>query len=174
MDAKMTAKQMRFCDEYLIDLNATQAAIRAGYSQKTARAIGAENLTKPYIKEYIEKRMAEKEAELIADQNEVMKYLTSVMRREKTESVVVTLSKETSNYVPDDEGKMRKQTIKEEIPEIVEIPARLCDSNKAAELLGRAYGIYSDRVEQDIDMELNVSVDYGEQPEVPEPKKAGF
>ena len=163
--AKMTAKQMRFCDEYLIDLNATQAAIRAGYSKKNATVIGAENLTKPYIREYIDKRMAEKEAALVADQNEVMKYLTSVMRREHKECVVVTLSKETSKYVPDDEGKMRKQTTKEEIPQIVEIPARLSDSNKAAELLGRAYGIYSDRIEQDIDMELNITVDYGEKNE---------
>lgn len=78
--AKLTAKQQRFCDEYLIDLNATQAAIRAGYSPKTARMIANENLTKPYIKEYIEKRMAEKEKELIADQDEVLKYLTSVLR----------------------------------------------------------------------------------------------
>ena len=61
----MTPKQQRFCDEYLIDLNATQAAIRAGYSKRTAQAIGAENLTKPLLKEYIEKRMAEKESELI-------------------------------------------------------------------------------------------------------------
>ena len=165
MATKMTAKQMRFCDEYLIDLNATQAAIRAGYSEKTARVIGQENLLKPAIKEYIEKRMAEKEAELIADQNEVMKYLTSVMRREKKENVVVTLSKETSNYVPDDNGTMRKQTIKEEIPQIIEIPARLSDSNKAAELLGKAYGIYSERVEQEIDMELNITVDYGDEDE---------
>ena len=56
----MTAKQKRFCDEYLIDLNATQAAIRAGYSKRTARQIGKENLTKLDIKEYIEKRMEEK------------------------------------------------------------------------------------------------------------------
>lgn len=176
MAAKMTAKQMRFCDEYLIDLNATQAAIRAGYSEKTARVIGQENLTKPAIKEYIEKRMAEKEEALIAKQDEVMKYLTSVMRREEKECVVVTLSEETTKYVPDDEGKMRKQTIKKEIPKIVEIPSRLSDSNKAAELLGRAYGIYSDRVEQEIDMDVNVTVNYGDQPEPEEPehRKAGF
>ena len=160
--AKMTAKQKRFCDEYLIDLNATQAAIRAGYSKKTARAIANENLTKPYIDEYIKKRMEEKEKELIADQDEVMKYLTSVMRREKKESVVVTLNKERSTYVPDENGTMRKQTVKEEIPKIVEIPAQLRDANKAAELLGRAYGIYTDRVETDIDMDLNINIDYGE------------
>ncbi len=148
--AKMTAKQQRFCDEYLIDLNATQAAIRAGYSENTARQIGTENLSKPSIREYIDNRLADKEKELIADQDEVMRYLTAVMRREMTDSVVVTLKKETSKYVPDEEGKMRKQTVKEEVPQIVKIPAQLRDSNKAAELLGRAYGIYTDRVETDI------------------------
>lgn len=52
----LTAKQQRFCDEYLIDLNATQAAIRAGYSEKTAHSIGAENLIKPEIQNYIQER----------------------------------------------------------------------------------------------------------------------
>ena len=98
----MTEKQKRFCDEYLTDLNATQAAVRAGYSKKTAYSIGEENLRKPEIKEYIEKRMAEKESQLIADQDEVMRYLTAVMRREKMESVVVTLNTEKTSYVPED------------------------------------------------------------------------
>lgn len=160
--AAMTAKQQRFCDEYLIDMNATQAAIRAGYSKKTARVIGQENLLKPAIRNYIEKRMAEKEKALIADQDEVMKYLTSVMRRELTEHVVVTLCEEESTYVPDDDGKMRKQTIKKEMPEIVEIPARLADANKAAELLGKAYALFTDKLEADMDMELNITVDYGD------------
>ena len=160
--AALTAKQQRFCDEYLIDLNATQAAIRAGYSKKTARVIGQENLTKPAIRDYIEKRMAEKEKALIADQDEVMKYLTSVMRRELTEHVVVTLVEEQSSYEPDGEGKMRKQTIKSEKPEIVEIPARLADANKAAELLGKAYALFTDKLEADMDMELNITVDYGD------------
>ncbi len=52
----MTPKQTRFIDEYLIDLNATQAAIRAGYSKKTAGQMGTENLSKPYIKVELEKR----------------------------------------------------------------------------------------------------------------------
>ena len=86
--AKMTPKQKLFCDEYLIDLNATQAAIRAGYSEKNARNIASENLTKPNIKEYIDARMAEKESELIANQNEVLKYLTAVMRGKSNASVL--------------------------------------------------------------------------------------
>lgn len=161
--AKMTDKQKRFCDEYLIDMNGAQAAIRAGYSKKTAKQIATENLSKPYLREYIDKRMAEKEAALIADQDEVMKYLTAVMRREKAEHVVVTCTEETSSYVSDAEGKMRKQTVKKETPKIVEIPARLQDSNKAAELLGKAYGIYTDKVDADVDMNLNIKVDYGEE-----------
>lgn len=158
----MTEKQKRFCDEYLIDLNATQAAIRAGYSKKTAKQIGQENLTKLDVKEYIEKRMAEKEKELIADQDEVLKYLTATMRREKKECVVVTTREEKSTFVPDGEGKMRKQTVKKEVPRIVEIPARLSDANKAAELLGKAYGLYTDKVETDVDMDLNINIDYGD------------
>lgn len=145
--AKLTAKQQRFCDEYLIDLNATQAAIRAGYSEKTAKSIGQENLTKPDIKEYIKNRMDEKEESLIAKQDEVLRYLTSVMRREKSEHVVVTLVDEKSYYAPDEDGKMRKRTEKKEFPKIVEIPARLSDSNKAAELLGKRYGLYTDSVD---------------------------
>ena len=158
----MTEKQKRFCDEYLTDLNATQAAVRAGYSKKTAYSIGEENLRKPEIKEYIEKRMAEKESQLIANQDEVMRYLTAVMRREKMESVVVTLNTEKTSYVPDENGTMRKQTVKQEIPQIIEIPAQLRDANKAAELLGKAYGIYTDRIDMDADMDLNIRIDYGE------------
>lgn len=57
---KLTAKQEMFCKEYLVDLNATQAAIRAGYSEKTARVIGGENLLKPAISSYIQTLMAER------------------------------------------------------------------------------------------------------------------
>ena len=161
---KLTAKQQMFCDEYLIDLNATQAAIRAGYSEKTAAVIATENLRKPNIKEYIEKRMAEKEKSLIADQDEVMKYLSAVMRRQMKDSVVVTLQSKTEKWVMDeDTGKLKKQTITEEKPAVVEIPAQLRDANKAAELLGKAYGLYTDRVETEVDMELNINIDYGDE-----------
>lgn len=55
----LTPRQERFIQEYMIDLNATQAAIRAGYSEKTATAMGAENLRKPYIRDAIDKARAE-------------------------------------------------------------------------------------------------------------------
>ena len=65
----MTNKQSRFVEEYLIDLNATQAAIRAGYSEKTAKSIGQENLTKPDIQECIQKQLDQRSerTEITAD-----------------------------------------------------------------------------------------------------------
>ena len=102
--AGLTEKQRRFCDEYLIDLNATQAAIRAGYSPKTAATIAAENLTKPKVAENIKKRMDEKEDALIAKQDEVLKYLTAVMRREMKEFVVVTCMEEKTEVIPGEGG----------------------------------------------------------------------
>ena len=137
----MTPKQKRFCDEYLIDLNATQAAIRAGYSKKTAQAIGTENLTKPLLKEYIENRMAEKESELIAGQDEVLQYLTAVMRGEDKEERL------TTNAL----GEV--ETI-----ETVVQGNRL----KAAEMLGKRYGLFTEKVEQNVDMDLNINIDYGD------------
>lgn len=86
--AKMTPKQQLFCDEYLIDLNATQAAIRAGYLEKNARVTASKLLTNANIQKYIADRMAEKEADLIASQDEVLKYFTSVMRGESYSSVL--------------------------------------------------------------------------------------
>lgn len=144
--AEMTAKQKLFCDEYLIDLNATQAAIRAGYSKKTAYSIGVENLKKPEIKKYIADRMAEKETKLIADQDEVLKYLTSVLRG-KTQSEVVVV-----------EGVGEGCSIARTMEKAPDEKERL----KAAELLGKRYGLYTEKVEQAVDMELNITVDYGD------------
>jgi len=144
--AKLTAKQQRFCDEYLIDLNATQAAIRSGYSKKTAGRIGTENVKKPVIKDYIAKRMAEKESALIADQDEVLKYLTSVLRGEsQSEEIVV-------EGIGD--GCSEARTMQKAPSEK--------DRLKAAELLGKRYGLYTDRVETEVDMDLNITVNYGD------------
>lgn len=69
-------KQQRFVDEYIISGNATQAAIKAGYSKRSAYSVGQENLRKPVIKAAIDKRNAEIESEKTADMTEVMEYLT--------------------------------------------------------------------------------------------------
>lgn len=75
---KLTAKQEAFCREYLIDLNATQAAIRAGYSQKRAGAIGCENLTKPNIAEYISVLQSEREKRTEITQDRVLQEYAKI------------------------------------------------------------------------------------------------
>ena len=78
MAAKLTPKQRRFVNEYLIDLNATQAAIRAGYSKKTAQQIGAENLSKPVIQAEIQKRQTKLQNKLEITQERVLQELASI------------------------------------------------------------------------------------------------
>lgn len=80
MNEVLTEKQKRFCDYYLETGNAAEAAIKAGYSKKTARITGCENLTKPNIKEYLESRQREADSKRIATADEVLIYLTDVMR----------------------------------------------------------------------------------------------
>lgn len=80
----MTDKQKLFCDNYLINFNATKSAISAGYSEKTAYSIGEENLKKPEIKQYIADRMKEKTDKLIASQNEILENLTGMVRNKDT------------------------------------------------------------------------------------------
>ena len=79
----LTQKQRKFADLYIKLDNATEAAKQAGYSEKTAYAIGSENLKKPEIKAYITERLAQLESESIASINEVMKFYTKVMRGEE-------------------------------------------------------------------------------------------
>lgn len=78
----LTPKQKAFADYYIKCSNATEAAKKAGYSEKTARAIGAENLTKPHIASYIAERMNGQSRELVASADEVLRFYTSVMRGE--------------------------------------------------------------------------------------------
>ena len=143
---KLTAKQKIFCDEYIISLNATQAAIKAGYSKKTARKIAAENLTKPVIQSYISERMKQKESSLIATQDEVLQYLTSVLRGESqtTDTVLVGIG-DGGQEVQEGEKKPSEK-----------------DRLKAAELLGKRYGLYTDKISADVDMSLDISIDYGD------------
>lgn len=79
---EMTPKQKAFCDYYLISFNATESAKKAGYSEKTARSIGVENLTKPVIKAYLAERMQKLDNNRIASIEEVLEKITSVMRND--------------------------------------------------------------------------------------------
>lgn len=142
---KLTLKQQRFADEYIISGNATQAAIKAGYSKRTAGVIADENLKKPKIKKYIDERLAELESAKIAKQDEVLRYLTGVMRAESVSETVVV------------EGAGKGFSKARILCKHSEEQERL----KAAELLGKRYGLFRDRVEADVDMDLNINIDYG-------------
>ena len=122
----MTEKQKRFCDEYLIDLNATQAAIRAGYSKTRASEQAYQLLRKTTVQKYLSERMSEKESELIATQDEVLKYLTSVIRGRSKSSVLAR----------DEIGAER----------VIEKPPDEKERLKAAELLGKRYGLLKEAV----------------------------
>ncbi len=140
----MTEKQKRFCLEYIKNPNATQAAIKAGYNSKSARSIGSENLTKPDIQKYIQEALDKLEKEKIADANEVIKYLTSVLRGESDSEEIVV------EGIGDGYSKARN---------IIKKPGEK-DKLKAAELLGKSYGIFTDKVDLDADMDLNIRIDY--------------
>ncbi len=125
----LTAKQKRFCEEYIVDCNATQAAIRAGYSVKTAYSMGQRLLKKVEVQKYIMKLMENVKNENIADAEEVCQYLSSVMRGEKKEQVL--------RFNGDG------------VQVISDIDVSTKEKLKAAELLGKRYGLFTDKVEVD-------------------------
>lgn len=132
----MTKKQKRFVDEYLIDLNATQAAVRAGYSPNTAYSIGAENLKKPEIQNAIDERLEQFKSEKTADAQEVIEYLTSVMRGESEGEELI------NEFVGDGCSKPTK---------VKKAPSEK-DRLRAAELLGKRYGIFTEKTELKADV----------------------
>lgn len=124
---RMTEKQKRFCDFYIETGNAKEAAIRAGYSEKTAKQIGQENLTKPDLRAYIDERLAELKNERTADAQEVLEYLTAVMRGEYKEATLIGVG----------EGAQA----------VVDIDVGAKESLKAAELLGKRHALFTDKVD---------------------------
>lgn len=131
---KLTPKQQLFCDEYLIDLNATQAAIRAGYSEKTAKEIGCENLTKPHIRDYIDARLNEKERSLIASQDDILQALTRILHGDERGTALVGVG-------------MGAQ-------EVSQVPPTNSEKIRAAEILGKYHKLFTDR--QEIEMRGSV------------------
>ncbi len=91
----LTPKQLAFADYYIECGNATEAAIKAGYSQKTARSIGSENLSKPDISEYIAARLSEQHAKRVASADEIMEFYSRVMRGEEKDSFGLDASLDT-------------------------------------------------------------------------------
>jgi phage terminase small subunit len=149
----LTEKQKRFADEYIKTGNATQAAIDAGYSKKTARSIGSENLTKPDIKEYIDARLKLLDEQSLATQKEVLQTLASILRREQPDYALITVKKPETIEVMGAKGPYEKIVYADHV-EKVPITTKVSDVTKASELLLRIFNagntseLTSQRIEQ--------------------------
>lgn len=119
--AKLTVKQQKFIESYIASGNATQAAIEAGYSKKTAGQTGSENLKKPQIMKALEKRTEQLQSEKVDSQQDIVEFLSAVRRGKVMEQIVTP-----SGYV-------------------VEVPAKISDRVKAAELMGKRYAMWTDK-----------------------------
>lgn len=144
----MTEKQKRFCDEYLIDCNATRAyktVYQNVKSDEVARKAGSRLLTNVDVKNYIAEQMEKIHNEKTADAQEVIEYLTSVHRGESTAQEIVVEG--TGDGCSEARTMEKAPSEKEKL--------------KAAELLGKRYALFTDKVETDVDMDLNITIDYG-------------
>mgnify|MGYP003368636765 CR=1 FL=1 len=122
-------RQKRFADEYIVDLNATQAAIRAGYSEKTARSQGQRLLTNVDVQSYIEERMHSHQKDTIAKQEEILETLTAIMRGDEKGATLRGTGK--GRQVIDD------------------MPPTTTERIKAAELLGKRYAMWTEKQQID-------------------------
>lgn len=142
LSIKLTLKQKKFADEYIISGNATESYLKsyAKQSRVSAEANARKLLGNYSVKNYIKERLKEIDDKKIADQKEVLERLTRFGRREEFESVVVMVDKAKF----DNNGKFVGV---EKTPEIVKIPTPSKDTIKALELLGKRYRIFSEKSE---------------------------
>ncbi|MEK1317479.1 terminase small subunit [Limosilactobacillus fermentum] len=137
---KLTLKQQRFVDEYIISGNATQAAIKAGYSKKTAKQMGTENLAKPIIKAELDRRNTEIQSAKTMDMQEVMERLAAMGRGETTEETVTNKG------------------------EVIETATRNADKLKAMELIGKRFGAWTDKKEISGNLDIDIGMgDYDDE-----------
>ena len=134
----MSLKQQRFADEYIISGNATQAAVKAGYSSKYANTNASKLLQNTTIKSYIDERLAQLASDKVATQEEVLTYLTSVMRGETQEQTLCSI------------GELRQ--------EVIDIDVGAKDRIKAAELLGKRFRMWTEKVETDVTQTVVIDV----------------
>ena len=134
----MSLKQQRFADEYIISSNATQAAVKAGYSSKYANTNASKLLQNTTIKSYVDERLAQLASDKVATQEEVLTYLTSVMRGETQEQTLCSI------------GELGQ--------EVIDIDVGAKDRIKAAELLGKRFRMWTEKVETDITQAVVIDV----------------
>lgn len=134
---KLTEKQRAFCDYYIESLNATESYKKAYPNvtkQRTAESAGNRLLSNVEVRKYIDEQLQKMQSNRIADATEVLEYLTKGIRQELEEEVVVMVNK--GDFISE--------------PKIVKKKISIKDSNKCAELLGKRYRLFTDKVEADV------------------------
>ena len=160
--AKLTEKQKRFVEEYLIDLNATQAAIRAGYSPNTANDIGCENLAKPNIRACIDKEIAERSKRTGINQDRVIRELARLAFVNANDVIDMEEATLKDGATEDDTAaiaSVKVKTIPTKEGEGIEREIKLTDKLKALELLGKHLGMFKDKVEIDATVKSTAKLD---------------
>lgn len=146
----MTNKQKRFCEEYLIDLNATQASIRAGYSTESAYAIGSENMKKPQIRARIDRAIAEQSKRTGVNADRVVRELARVAFVNPSDVIDMDSATLKTDATDDDTAavaSVKVKTIPTADGQGVEREIKMADKLKALELLGKHLGMFTEKVE---------------------------
>lgn len=161
--SKLTDKQEMFCQEYIKDLNATQAAIRAGYSKKTAEVIGSENLIKPKVKERIQELKDKRVQRTKIDADYMTKTLQSWLEVDVTQ--LLSLTVEQIKSLPLEVRKMvqaaKPTNIKTEDGQVL-YDIKFVSKEKAAEMLSKHIGYFEKDNEQKITLENNALTNISE------------
>lgn len=142
----MTKKQKCFIEEYLIDLNATQAAIRAGYSTDTAYSIGNENLKKPEVRACIDKAMAERSKRTGVNADRVVEELAKIAFVNPVDVIDTEKATVKKDAAPEDTAAIQSVKVKTFGEDGVEREVKMADKLKALELLGKHLGMYQSNV----------------------------
>lgn len=162
--AKLTEKQKRFCDEYLIDLNATQAAIRAGYSPRTAEQAASRLLSFVKVQDEISKEMAERSKRTGINQDRVLMEIAKMAFVNIDDVIDLDTAQVKQTATKEDLACI--QSVKIKPTEFgTEREIKLCDKKSNLELLGKHLGTFKDKLELEADMELNINIDYGDENE---------
>ena len=165
---KLTDKQKMFCKEYLIDLNATQAAIRAGYSKKTASVIANENLIKPYIQNRITELKESRSNRIEMTSDGVLKELKNWVQGDYTDLMMLT-AKQIKELAPEIRRLITgfKRTTRR-IPgtdeEEIQIEIKFIDKIKAMEMISKHIGFYEKDNSQSNKQPIIISLGEGTKP----------
>ena len=161
----MTDKQKRFCEEYLIDHNAKQAAIRAGYSPTSAGETGCEILKNSNARAYIDKKLAEQSARTGISADRVIRELAKVAFVKATDVIDTETGNVRDNATDEDRACIAAVKVKRVNGadfDSTEREIRLCDKVKALELLGKHFGIFEDNINVDVNGAVKIIDDIGD------------